>query len=81
MAVTSRSVRTRRAFSIMLSVKHALTTGMLTYGEGRFTILESSEDRAAEVIEHAIKLAERRGVTAGRHLPPRGWKRGRRNWT
>lgn len=49
------------AFRLMLDVKRALTTGMLTYDDGRFTILESSEDAAADLLEAAIGRAERRG--------------------
>jgi len=58
-----------RAFGLMLDVKRALVFGMLTYGEGRFTMLESSEDDAAGVLEKALAAAERRG--AGRTRPRR----------
>jgi hypothetical protein len=56
-----------RAFSLMLDVKRALTTNMQLHApsddfpEGGYTILESSEDRAADLLERAIRGAERRG--------------------
>ena len=52
----------RVAFALMLRVKRALVTNMQTYGEGRYTILESSEDCAADIIDQALKAAERRGA-------------------
>lgn len=58
--------RTRRrhddAFATMLDMRRALVTGMLTYGEGRYTILESSEDDATDILAAAFKRAMRRAV-------------------
>lgn len=56
-----------RAFSLMLDVKRALTTNMQLHApmpgfeEGGYTILESSEDAAADILERALKNAEQRG--------------------
>lgn len=60
-ATTQRPAR-GVAFSLMLRVKRELVRNMLTYGEGRFTILESSEDAAADVIDKALKNAKKRGA-------------------
>jgi len=63
-STTRQTTMTRRAFAFMLKVKRELTRDMLTYGEGRFTILEVSEDNASIVIARALMAAERRGAKA-----------------
>lgn len=50
-----------RAFRLMLRVRRALTTNMLTYGDGKFTILEASEDAAARILEDALNSERRKG--------------------
>jgi len=55
-------MRRSMAFSLMLEVKRCLTTGMITHRDHHFTMLESSEDAAAVVIERALRNAEKRGA-------------------
>lgn len=51
-----------RAFALMLKVQRELTKNMLTYGDGRYTIREVSEDNATIVLDRALRVAERRGA-------------------